>query len=36
MHYLKPQKLEFKQLIDDMTIDFLSLLNFVRIENIRR
>ena len=25
MHYFKLQKLEFIQLIDDMTIDFLSL-----------
>ena len=36
MHYFKLQKLEFKQLIDDMTIDFLSSLNFVSTENIRR
>ena len=36
MHYFKLQKLEFKQLINDMTIDFLSSLNFVSTENIRR
>ena len=36
MYYFKLQKLEFKQLIDNMAIDFLSYLNFVSIENIRR
>ena len=36
MHYFKIQKIEFKQLIDDIVIDFLSFLNFVSIENIRK
>ena len=36
MHYFKLQKLEFKQLIDDTAIDFLSSLNFVSMENMRR
>ena len=36
MHYFKLQKLEFKQLIDDMAINFLSSLNFVSMENIQR
>ena len=31
-HYFKLQKIEFKQLIDDIVIDFLSFLNFVSIE----
>ena len=33
MRYFKLQKLEFKQLIDDMAINLRSSLNFVRKEN---
>ena len=36
MHYFKLQKLEFKQLIDDIANDFLSFWNFVNIGNTRR
>ena len=36
MHYFKLQKLEFKQLINDMVIDLWSLWNFVSMENIQR
>ena len=34
MHYFKLQKLGFIQLIDDMTIDLWSPLNFASMENI--
>ena len=34
MHHYKLQNFEFKQLIDDMAIDFLSSLNFVSMENM--
>ena len=34
MHYFKLQKLEFKQLIDNMAIDLSSSRNFERMENI--
>ena len=33
-HYFKLQKIELKQLIDNMITNFLLYLNFVRIENI--
>ena len=36
IHYFKLQKIEFKQLIDDMIIDFLLYLNFVKMENIQK
>ena len=36
MSYFKLQKLEFKQLIDDMTIEIRSCCNFVSMENIIR
>ena len=36
MRYFKLQKLEFKQLIDNMVIDFWSSLNFASMENIRK
>ena len=36
MHYFKLQKLEFKQLIDDIANDFWSFWNFVNIGNTRR
>ena len=36
MHYFKLQKLEFKKLIDDMTIDIRSPCNFASMKNIRR
>ena len=36
MHYFKLQKLEFKQLINDMTINIWSPWNFVSMENIQR
>ena len=34
MHYFKLQNFEFKQFTDDITINFLSLRNFVNMENI--
>ena len=34
MHYFKLQKLDFKELIDDMTINFLLSLNFESMKNI--
>ena len=34
MHYCKLQKLEFIQLIDDMTIDLWLPWNFASMENI--
>jgi len=36
MHYFKVQKLEFKKLVDDMTINIWSLWNFEGMENIWR
>ena len=36
MHYFKLQKFEFKQLIDDMTINLWLPLKFASIENIWR
>jgi len=36
MYYFKLQKLEFKQLIDKLTINFLSPWNFTSMENIWR
>ena len=36
MHYFKLQKIEFKQMIDDMAIDLWSSLNFASMENIRK
>ena len=30
MHYFKLQKIEFKKLIDDMTIDFFIILTFCK------
>ena len=36
MYYFKLQTLEFKQLIDGMTIDIRLFGNFASIENIRR
>ena len=36
IHYFKLQKIEFKQLINDMITNFLLYLNFVRIENIQK
>ena len=36
MHYFKLQKLEFKQLIDDITIDLWLPRNFTSMKNIRR
>ena len=35
-HYFKLQKLEFKQLIDNMAVDLWSSLNFVNMDNIQR
>ena len=34
MHYFKLQKIEFKQLIDDMTINLLPPHNFASMLNI--
>ena len=34
MRYFKLQKLEFKQLIDNMAINFLLPLNFLSMKNI--
>ena len=34
MHYFKLQKFEFKLLIDDIAINFLSPRNFVSMKNI--
>ena len=36
MHYFKLQKLEFKQLIDDIIIDLWLPRNFASMKNIRR
>ena len=36
MRYFKLQKLEFKQLIDNMVIDLWSSLNFASMENMRK
>ena len=36
IQYCKLQKLEFKQLIDDMAIDLWLLWNFANMENIQR
>ena len=36
MHYFKLQKLEIKQLINDMAINILLLWNFASIENIQK